>query len=69
MLIFIQSAWFPCLNAIIFVLKRKSSYCLDSLICLEMLSYGTFSDIKMIEHTSFFIFDLAIRHALFVSAY
>ena len=23
---------------------------------------------KMIEHTSLFIFDLAIRHALFVSA-
>ena len=68
MLIFIQSAWFPCLYAIIFVLKRKSSYCLENLICLEMLSYGTFRDKKMIEHTSLFIFDLAIRHTLFVSA-
>ena len=27
MLIFIQSAWFPSLYAIIFVWKRKSSYC------------------------------------------
>ena len=45
-----------------------------------MLSYGTFSDKKKtttkknkqkkktIKHTSLFIFDLAIRHTLFVSA-
>ena len=44
-----------------------------------MLSYGTFSDKKKtkqkknkkkktIEHTSLFIFDLAIHHTLFVSA-
>ena len=43
---FHQSARFPCLYAIIFVWKRKSSYCLDNRICLEMLSYGTFSDKK-----------------------
>ena len=68
MLIFIQSTGFPCLYAIIFVCKRKSSYCLDNLIRLEMLSYGTFSDKKTIEHASFLIIDLAIRHILFVSA-
>ena len=73
MFILIQSVWFPCVYAIIFVWKRKSSYCLDNLICLEMLSSGTFSDKnknkkKKIVRTSLFIFDLAIRHMLFVSA-
>ena len=41
--------------AIIFVLKRKSSYCLDNLICLEMLSYSTFSDKNDRTHISFHI--------------
>ena len=66
MLIFIQSARFPCFYAVIFVWKRKSSYCLDNLICLEMLSYGTFSDKKTLEHTSLFVFDLLyIIHCLY----
>ena len=48
--------------------EKEIQLLLDSLICLEMLSYDKLSDKKMIEHTSLFIFDLAIGHTLFVSA-
>ena len=52
----------------------------QSYIFMVMLSYDTFSDKNnnnnnnkkkkknTIEHTSLFVFDLAIRHTLFVSA-